>query len=188
MLQDTLFTNALKCRWVDLRSKMLSEAHLNHVIDSLSSIIDEAQFRNFQRWPNLGTYLWPNPPYFYQNITSHSQIVSALKNWLFARADWMDANMPGIDRYCEIYEEMEYPLDEPIQLYPNPATDVITFKTYLKISGITVLDVTGKQVSYLEPPNDQKQTQLPAELKGGLYFLLIQTNKGLKMQRLLISK
>jgi len=96
--------------------------------------------------------------------------------------------MPGIARYCEIYEEMEYPLDEPIRVYPNPASDVISFKTYLKISGITVLDITGKPVANLEPPNNQKQTQLPAELKGGLYFLLIQTNKGLKIERLYIRK
>lgn len=188
MLQDTLFTNALKCRWTALRTNLLSENQLNHVIDSLTGIINEAQVRNFQRWPNLGTYVWPNPPYFYQNITSHSQIVSALKNWLFARAEWLDANMPGMDRYCEIYEEMEYPLDDPLQVFPNPASDVITFKTYLKVYGIKVIDFSGKHVANLDLPDDQKRTYLPAELKEGIYFLLIQTNKGLKMERLIIRR
>ena len=188
MLQDTTFKNALKCRWVDLRKNLLEESHLNDVIDSLSTVIYEAQLRNFQRWPNLGVYLWPNPPYFYQNITSHDQIIVALKNWLFARADWMDSNMPGIARYCEIYEEMEYPIEGLIQIYPNPASDHITFRTYLKIYGIKLLDASGKHVGNLEIPNDQNRSTIPYNIKNGLYFMLIQTNKGLKMVRTVIRR
>ena len=86
------------------------------------------------------------------------------------------------------WEEMEYPIEGLIQIYPNPASDQISFKTYLKIYGIKLLDATGKYVADLELPNDQNRSVIPFGIKDGLYFMLIQTNKGLKIERLVIKR
>ena len=39
---------------------MLSNAVINTVIDSLRDHIGVAADRNFERWPTLGEYVWPN--------------------------------------------------------------------------------------------------------------------------------
>ena len=100
----------------------------------------------------------------------------------------MDANMPGYARYCDIYEQMEFPFEEVFRTYPNPATEYISFETNLKISGIRLLDVSGKEVANISLPDSQNRSYIPYNIREGIYFLFIQTDKGLKMERILIKK
>jgi subtilisin-like proprotein convertase family protein len=92
MLSDSNFTNELRCRWDFLRAGPLSDAHLNGVIDSVASYLNESQAWNFQVWPILGVYVWPNvAPY----PTTFAGEVANLKQWLGRRLQWLDANLPG---------------------------------------------------------------------------------------------
>ena len=92
LLQDTTFKNSLKCRYTSLRQTVLSTAAIHAFIDSTVNMINEAQARHFVKWPILGVYTWPNPtPY----ATTYAGEITALKNWIQNRMNWLDANMPG---------------------------------------------------------------------------------------------
>ena len=92
LLSDTNYTNRMKCRWNNFRQTTLSNSHLNAVIDSITSTINESQAWNFNTWPILGTYVWPNPsPY----PTTYAGEIQNLKNWMTTRLQWLDANIPG---------------------------------------------------------------------------------------------
>lgn len=89
---DTWFRDLARTRWDHLRKTSFSNANIQAMIDSLTGYIDEAQQRNFQRWPILGTYVWPN--YNWQGNTYENE-VTYFSNWLFARLAWLDNNFIG---------------------------------------------------------------------------------------------
>ena len=62
------------------------------MIDSIRVTIYEAQGRDYQRWPILGHYVWPN--YNWLNNTYNDE-VTYFENFLFNRIHWMDYNLPG---------------------------------------------------------------------------------------------
>lgn len=99
LASDTLFAQNLACRWQYLRNgNSLSNAHLFGIIDSMASVLSEAQARNFQFWQILGVYVWPNPgalPATYEGE------IAKLKTWLAQRLQWLDfafvQNLPALN-------------------------------------------------------------------------------------------
>jgi hypothetical protein len=90
--EDVYFRNLVKTRWTSLRQNEFSNARVAFMIDSITSYIDEAQQRNYERWPILGVYIWPN--YDWQNNTYQDE-VDYFENWLNTRLSWMDSNITG---------------------------------------------------------------------------------------------
>lgn len=60
LLDDTIYENKLKCRWEYLREKSFHQDSIFNFIDSMALYLNDAQQRNFQQWPTLGAYVWPN--------------------------------------------------------------------------------------------------------------------------------
>lgn len=89
---DDHFKNLATTRWKYMRQNQWSSANVQAIIDSITGLIDEAQARNYERWPILGEYVWPN--YNWQN-NSYEDEVTFFSNWLFARLAWLDANFDG---------------------------------------------------------------------------------------------
>lgn len=57
-------------------------------LDEAATVLAPAAARNFDVWPILGTYVWPNVV-----VTgSYDGEVAYLKNWISARQVWLDAN------------------------------------------------------------------------------------------------
>ena len=54
--------------------------------DSLAGMLSEAQARNFDRWPILGTYVWPNPSPI---PTTYAGEILELKAFISARWQWL---------------------------------------------------------------------------------------------------
>jgi hypothetical protein len=110
-MQDPEFTTHLRDRWFSLRNDVFSTEKIHLYIDSLSTVLFEPQYRNFQRWPVLGQYVWPN--YFVGN--SHLEEINYLKTWIAHRMTWIDSNI----------DNLVTSLDEGnsitgIKMYPNP--------------------------------------------------------------------
>lgn len=92
LMQDTNYTNQMKCRWQDYRRQVLSQQHIFTIIDSITTVINESKDWNFTVWPILGQYVWPNPsPY----PATYAGEIQNLKNWVTRRLAWLDANLPG---------------------------------------------------------------------------------------------
>ncbi|MEZ5195226.1 MAG: CotH kinase family protein [Bacteroidales bacterium] len=104
LMEDTYFRNLAKTRWEPLRQNELSNDNLVYAIDSIVAYIDEAQQRNYERWPILGTYVWPN--YYWQGNTYNGE-VAFFKNWFFNRLyGWI--SIPGTVLYpgCRIIRSL----------------------------------------------------------------------------------
>lgn len=87
LMQDTLFTQNLACRWNALRASTLRTDSIFAAVDSMAAVVQEAQGRNFQVWPILGTYVWPNPGPLPDTYAGE---VLKMKNWIGERLDWLD--------------------------------------------------------------------------------------------------
>jgi CotH kinase protein len=86
LMQTPEFKSLVKDRWKQMRP---SSDELKKFIDSQASMLDASQKANFQRWPILNTYVWPN-----QVVTgSYKNEVSWLKDWLKKRIEWMDKHI-----------------------------------------------------------------------------------------------
>ncbi|MFC2084116.1 CotH kinase family protein [Bacteroidota bacterium] len=86
LTEEGVFKNRLTYRWNVLRNSVLSIDYIEGIIDSLTELLLEPQKRNFQRWPVLGTYIWPNA---YVGGTYENEIWY-VKNWISQRVLWID--------------------------------------------------------------------------------------------------
>jgi hypothetical protein len=67
------------------------EERLFSFVGNRRTALSVVQERNFQRWPILGTYVWPN-----RVVTgSYRGEVLALDGWLFERYRWLDQQLSG---------------------------------------------------------------------------------------------
>ncbi len=111
LVQDNEFAHGLNCRWQELRQTTLETNYLLDYIDSIALYLSDAADRNFNKWPTLGTYVWPNN--FVGN--TYQEEIDYLKTWLVARLNWMDSNMYGsCTDLSTANEEIE------LNIYPNP--------------------------------------------------------------------
>jgi len=114
IMLDPFFTHPLKCRWELLRENELSNQRIIEVTDSLVSLLTPASVRNFERWPILDQWVWPN--YFVGD--TYLKEINWLKDWIRERLQWLDFALPGD---CTVD-----PLDTinlagfTSVLYPNP--------------------------------------------------------------------
>jgi len=85
-------------RWHELRENVLSDENIENIIDSLVYDLSESQARNFNRWQILGKGVWPNPePY----SKTHDEEINKLKNWFFARTEWIENNIDSLHTYFQ---------------------------------------------------------------------------------------
>ncbi len=143
MVQDPTFTNKLKCRWQELRSSFLTNDYFTNAIDSIATALEEAQVRNYQRWPILGVYVWPN-----QFVgETYAQEIAFIKQWTLDRLTWMDANMPGTGS-CTVVTAIEETIKNKLQAYPNPFDQSVLIKIVgnNQVNSLQVIDRMGKKV------------------------------------------
>lgn len=93
---DPAFLTSLRLRWQVLRGSLLQQAGIEAFIDEQVELLGEAIERNFQRWPVLGVYVWPN--YYVGN--SYSDEIKYLKDWLKHRLAWLDMSWGTLNRGC----------------------------------------------------------------------------------------
>jgi hypothetical protein len=166
LLQDPNFAHAVNCRWLELRADILSTPRLMNYIDSMALYLEDAQQRNYTKWPVLGIYLWPNN--FVGN--TYAEEIQYLKDWTTQRLDWMDANMFGS---CADLNVSESNIALELLLYPNPANEKILVKqfTVIAVGQVLVYDITGTEVIRQNFENkDQIEIDI-SSLSAGLYFL-----------------
>lgn len=129
LMQDPNFQNKMKTRWDSLRDDELSNARITFLIDSMATSYSESQVRNYERWPILGTKVWPNLDW---EDNTYQDEVNYFKNWIITRANWMDANLPGTiitdpdpDPVTGIDDEF---IRSGLNVYPNPGNEVFTIE------------------------------------------------------------
>jgi hypothetical protein len=173
MWQDQQYRRHLKERWAALRSNQLSDEAVLHVLDSLTSLLQESQYRNFQRWPVLNEYLWPNA-YCCGTYGAH---VAYLRTWILARMKWMDGVAKTL--YVGYYVEKDRFVTT---LTPNPSAGEIHFNLYLHHSDLVqvrVFTAMGQYITTLEynpELNGKNELTWNNALRPGVYFYEVQIN------------
>ena len=90
LFNDPEFRQRYIDRWFSFRENIFRTDKMLADIDKHAALLNEAQARNFVRWPTLGTYVWPNPD-GYQQRDTHQKEIDWMKNWLQIRLDWFDS-------------------------------------------------------------------------------------------------
>ena len=196
MLQDNLFKDALRCRWESLRTDILANDNTNNFLDSLTIELKDPIDRNFQKWPILGTYVWPEPWYFSQ-ANSHEEIMNTMKSRLENRANWLDLNIPGIAQDCEYYEHFDdqitdipfvaNPSDYLVKVYPNPSTGILNVESDEIINAVTIINILGQAVYKKVINNNSGSIVISEQIVPGTYFLSINTQIGTVKKTIIIE-
>lgn len=149
MMQDPLYADHAKCRWMTLRQNELSLPRIHHYIDSMALYLNEAQQRNFARWPVLNQNVFINPMPYPQ---TYQEAIDSLKSYITQRLYWIDNHLPGA---CPDLEVAELLADQPlIHVFPNPSTAdfyCTLSNTGMEVADIYVTDLTGNLVESFEP-------------------------------------
>lgn len=159
-------SHEINCRWDELRAGPFQTDSLIQYIDDQVAFLGDAQVRNFNRWPVLGQYVWPN------NFVgdSYDEEIEFLKNWLITRLDWMDANMIGD---CALYEPSSTnELESMFTVYPNPAKDYFVIENKnIDRSGLRLqlVDLYGRTVQEAAL-NKEVNTISLSNMASGMYF------------------
>ncbi|SHG91314.1 CotH kinase family protein [Flagellimonas flava] len=88
LLEDPDFVSKLQSRWSSLRAGALSNQSIVNRIDDYETTLTDAGAvkTNFEKWPVLGIYIWPNE--FVGD--SHDEELTYLRTWIEDRLTWMD--------------------------------------------------------------------------------------------------
>jgi hypothetical protein len=143
LFNEPTFVKEMKERWFELRAGVYSDDHILHLVDSLETMLQQPAQRNFQRWPTLNEYVWPNPV-----VTgSYHGEVLRMRTWLSDRLDWMDGAMAELVDTVEIVE----PPIGGLKVRPTLFTDEVNFSMdvvgYQRVS-LEIYDAMGRQVHF----------------------------------------
>jgi subtilisin-like proprotein convertase family protein len=127
-MTDNAFKDRLYCRYHTLRRHTLSNDVIYGYVDGTATLIKEARERNYRQFPIIGAYVYPNPQD--QTNATYEKEVDDLKQWVSARASWLDKNIPGFCTTVDISNTNLTP--EQLLVFPNPFRQIVT----LTFSGI----------------------------------------------------
>lgn len=89
LLADARFLDRRAERWALLRAGPLADDALTADVRAAAEALGDAPDRNFDRWPVLGRYVWPNDDGARKRETFDEE-VDYLADWVVARARWLD--------------------------------------------------------------------------------------------------
>jgi len=170
MLQDTTFTNELKCRWLHWRSEVLNTTNIFDKMDSIANYVGEAQVREYTQYS------------FTENFSTE---IDTLKSWITNRLNWMDANMPGTCLPAGIAETPG--LENSFRVYPNPFSyDFTIYNLKAAKYDLTIYNSIGENI--LQQSGNNREETIRLTVPEGIYFLQIKSSGELFTTRVLKTK
>lgn len=164
LLSDPAFSRAFNMRWKELREGILDDENIKNRIDSYIDELDEAIPRNFEKWPILGQYIWPNN----QVSSTYNGEVNYLQDWLLQRMEWIDENLNSINNGT--------PTSQQLYVFPNPSEGFVFYSTIdCERCTIEVYDIIGRNVT--SAVNVQTDRINFSNLSG-LYFVYLKNFNG----------
>lgn len=193
LMQDAAFRNKMKTRWSSLRDDELSNTRITFLIDSMATGYAESQVRNYNQWPILGVHVWPNQ---YVGNTYAAE-VAWFKNWIIARANWMDANLPGViitdpDPVTGLDDEF---IRGGLSIYPNPGSDVFTIEWQNpshEPCSVQIVNLLGQEVFSSLQSNSlltwSGEATTGKSMQRGMYVVSVKNSSGKRVMAKLIKE
>ncbi|WOK06151.1 CotH kinase family protein [Imperialibacter roseus] len=142
LMTDPVFRQQVKLRWMTLRSGAWSDEAISTMIDEYTDVLSEAKNRNFQRWPVIGQYTWPNN---FVGATYMAE-VDYLRNWITQRTTWLDQQIENFEGPMDVTGLSNREVD--LVTFPNPFVDLIYFQNEAPagVESIKIFSFSGQQV------------------------------------------
>ncbi|MBN1480796.1 CotH kinase family protein [candidate division KSB1 bacterium] len=196
MRETNDFKGRLYRRWQALRNGVLQTDELINYIDSITTTLDEAQRRNFNKWQILGVELWPN--WFVGN--TYDEEIIFMKEWLVDRLDWMDT---AIDEYkaLAVQEQeqenrlVEYGLQQNFPNPFNPSTRIqfslpksmhVTLAVYNTMAQKVRVLIDGQMVAGTHHVHWDGTDENGSRVANSIYFYSLQSELGLKRKKMML--
>ena len=172
LLEDPYFTESVKCRYDELRRTKFHTDTITHYLDRMAQLLSVAEERNYDHWPILGSYVWPN--YFIGE--TYQEEVNYMKNWIADRLTWLDANITGECSTVSVTPAVE----SSVEVFPNPANSTLKIQIPPSTSfdhGI-IFDVQGKRVMEFSIIQGDINSVDVSALQPGIYAVRISSKEG----------
>lgn len=91
--EDPAFARRCAARWAYLRKDIFDPKKIQARVDELAALLEEAQQRNYRRWPVLGQHITCN----HYVGDSYQDEVRWMKKWIERRIAWIDSQL-GVAR------------------------------------------------------------------------------------------
>jgi hypothetical protein len=142
LMTDPVFRQQVKLRWLTLRSGAWSNEAINTMIEEYTDVLHDAKNRNFQRWPVIGQYTWPNN---FVGATYMAE-VDYLRNWITQRTTWLDQQIESFEGPVDVTGLTERAGD--LVPFPNPFVDLIYFQNGIPsgVESIKIFSFSGQLV------------------------------------------
>ncbi len=98
------FKTKLYERWSELREGVLQTELLLDYIDTVTSTLEDAQNRNFDKWKILGQDIWPN----WYVANTYDEEINFMKTWLTNRLQWLDNAIIGNQPINDLIDITEF--------------------------------------------------------------------------------
>ncbi|MBN2766209.1 MAG: CotH kinase family protein [Paludibacteraceae bacterium] len=180
MLEDPAFANALYARWFGLRRTLIHQAKLNQIIDSVASMVNEAQVRHYDKYQTLGSN--NGAPEIDAIPTTFAGEVHKLKNWIATRIDWLDANMLG-----EMPTVVNQVSIAPVRIFPNPVSGPLFVESDIEVRRIMITNVMGRTI-FVENPGQTHNALNISLLSPGVYNIKVTLENGQTHTQKLLKK
>jgi hypothetical protein len=184
MRTDPDFLNMLYCRWHEFRQGVLSDESIMARIDSAVTVIGEAADRNFEQWPILGQYVWPN--YFVGN--TYEQDVNYMKTWITTRAAWMDSHLPQGSCQSPV-NDIDASLTFLLKAYPNPAIEEVSIEVQNESPQKLSLEIFNSlgQLVYRKQLGGDPVIIETVRLQPGAYLVKVSGKENSKTQKIMVQ-
>jgi hypothetical protein len=191
LFDDPAFQNKVYARWQQTKANVFNIQKVHQLIDSLVVLLDESKTRNFEKWPVLGVWVWPN---YYVGQT-YSDEINFLKNWITNRITWMNNNMIG--EPTSVYHDNSLMPNEYVleQNYPNPFNPSTRIKyqvSSISYVSLKVFDVLGNEIETLineEKPAGTFEVEFNASnLTSGIYFYRMNVHDFIYTKKMILLK
>lgn len=175
---DPAFRTAVSERWASLRADKFSNDKVLGYVDSVRTVLGkEAAARNFQKWPVLGTYVWPN---YKVDLYTYDAEVNWMKGWITDRMAYLDAVLnSSTTGVGEVFGS-----EVIVHAFPNPFDSEITFEYEIPSPGTTkieVFDLMGRSISTTENHGSEAgrySTRAAVAASPGVYVYRVSHNDG----------
>lgn len=184
LLQDSTFSDELRCAYDDYRTNILSTPSLFAYIDSVGTLVQNAQARHFQRWPILGVS-GPAPEVGSIAITYAAEL-DTLKAWIAERLTWLDANIPGSCLHVGVREPVP---NGPLTFFPNPGNGLFHFQGALpgtESYTISFYDVTGRELDRIQLSSGAQRFDYELPGAGAYVFVVRRGANAVQQERLIV--
>ena len=121
----------------------------------------------------------------------------ASTTWMFSvdQVNVMDATLNGyrsslknstVSMNCNSTVSVNEYLLENINIYPNPTLGKLHIDSQGKINKVSISNILGKQIFFTE--DFRTNTIDLSSFDNGVYFINISTNKGMHIEKIILSK